>query len=653
VTSGIGLRRGSWWIALLVLLYASDTVPRAREFRTIEVASLRLTIDSDWAPRTTPGYVPIRFDITNLGDARVIELVGQVSRVFRPTPRSTSGVRPGSSGATTVRQTLRLARGDRVRFTMTIPIFGDNENFRFELREGGRTLDRFNYVGFQSRTPVRLASVLFVTDSSSPFGSIVPKLTRHSGGRTSGTGGAGIPVVPTTPGTVVVSPGSRGTVVPAPGGSSFTLSTTVAGRMPPLDYVLEPARLPVNWTGFTSVRAVAIGKTEWDQLSDPQKSALVTWVACGGDLIFVDGQPSDVHPSMPAEAATDPNRTVGRHFFGRVHALTSTALESAGMADMLTALDTSGNPAWSLPANGAADFGTIETRGFRLRIPGIDGVPARVYLSILVLFSVIIGPVSFWFLWRRGQRVLLVLTAPLISILFIVLLGGYALAGEGFGVHGRAATFTILDEAAKQSATRAAVSMYAAGLAPSGGLRFGRDVAVFHLGPSGTGSRERLTLDLSDGQQYSSGALQPRAPTNIDQVIFRPARERLTFTRVANGYSVLNGLDATLMHLRYRDGETLYTLDGPLAPGAKQILTAGAVDPQQIVPADLALRSKFLELLEQQPRDSYVAVLDRSPFWEPGVADLKERGSFHVVLGWPAGQLGWPAGQLGRPPGQR
>ena len=83
------------------------------------------------------------------------------------------------------------------------------------------------------------------------------------------------------------------------------VSTSIgSGRVPPLDYVLEPARLPVNWTGFTSVRAVAIGKTEWDQLSDPQKNALVTWVACGGDLILVDGQVTDLLPSMPAETAT-------------------------------------------------------------------------------------------------------------------------------------------------------------------------------------------------------------------------------------------------------------------------------------------------------------------------------------------------------------
>jgi hypothetical protein len=511
---------------------------------------------------------------------------------------------------------------------MSIPVLGDNENLRFELREDNRILERFNYVSFQSRNPPATSSVLFVADSASPFGLLVPQLTR-----TLASAGAGAAT-----GTLVVRPGAGGSVaVPAPGPGT-ALSTTMAGRAPKLDYVLEPARLPVNWTGFTSVRAVAIGKTEWDQLSEPQRTALITWIACGGDLIFVDGQLTDVMPSMAAETASGPDRTIGRHFFGRVHALTSAVLETAGMPDVLSAVDASANRTWSLPANGASDWGAIERRGFRLPIPGIDGAPARVYLGILVLFSVIIGPASFWFLWRRRQRVLIVLTAPIISLLFILVLATYTVAGEGFGVHGRAATFTILDEAAKQAATRASMSLYAAGMAPSGGLNFGRDVAVFLIGPSGSGSRERVALDLSDGQRYSSGELLARSPTNIEQIAFRPARERLTFTREGGGYSVLNGFDATLTHLQYRDGQTRYTLDGPLAPGTRQTLKVGTIDPAGVVPSALASGPKFEDVIQQQPPDSYIAVLDRSPFWEPGVLDLMERGSFHLVLGWPQGQ---------------
>jgi hypothetical protein len=620
-------RRVSWWIALAVLVCAAVAGPAAREFRTLDIESLRITIDSDWVPRTAPGYVPVRFDVTNLGDARVIEIVGRVSRFFRPAPRGSVGVGPGGQGSTTVRQELRLAKGDRVRFTMSIPVLGDSENIRFELREDNRVLEHFAYVSFQSRSAPSAASVLLVADSASPFGLIVPQLTRTL----AGVGGG------RSMGTVVVTPGARGAVAAPVPGTATSLSATMAGRIPKLDYVLEPARLPVNWTGFTSVRAVALGKTEWDQLSEPQKAALLTWVACGGDLIFVDGQLSDMLPSMPAETASGPVRTVGRHFFGRVHALTSATLEATGMPDVLAAVDLSANRAWSLPANGAADWGSIEARGFRVPIPGIDGAPARVYLGILVLFSLLIGPASFWFLWRRKQRVLIVLTAPILSLLFILVLATYTIAGEGFGVHGRAATFTILDEGTKQAATRATMSLYAAGMAPSGGLNFGRDVAVFLIGPSGSGSRERGALDLSQSQRYATGEFQARSPTNVEQILFRRARERLTFTREAGGYSVLNGLDATLTHLQYRDGQTRYTLDGPLAPGARQTLKAGSIDPASVVPG-AAIGRKFEAVIEHQPPDSYIAVLDRSPFWEPGVSNLMERGSFHLVLGWPQGQ---------------
>ena len=63
-------------------------------------------------------------------------------------------------------------------------------------------------------------------------------------------------------------------------------------------------------------------------------------------------------------------------------------------------------------------------------------MPARAYLPILLVFSFIIGPVNYWFLLRKRRQVLLVLTAPLISAVFILLLAGYVVAGEGFGVRG-------------------------------------------------------------------------------------------------------------------------------------------------------------------------------------------------------------------------
>lgn len=588
------LRR--WLCSLVVCSFAASSAGAAGEYRTVEIESLKVTIDSEWGIRTAPGYLPVRFDITNLGEARVIELIGQGSRFFR-------GPRMSHAGGTDVRHFVRLARGDRVRLTVPLPIFADNENIRFEIREDGRTLERFNYVSFQSKVPAAEASVLIVADEGSELGTVAPGWRRKIGA---------------APGTVIAS------------GASAT--------MPTRDFVLGPDRLPTNWLGFTSLRAVVIGPYEWEKLSDPQKSALLTWTASGGDLLFVDGNLATLFPSGQGPRGSAQSAVRG-YFFGRIHLLASSSITAAGLTDVLTAAERVQDPDWALPANRSSDWGVIAARGFRLLIPGIDGVPARAYLSILIVFSLLIGPLNYWFLWRKRQQVLLVLTAPVISLMFIVLLGVYVVAGEGLGVHGRAVSFTMLDQVRKQASTRAIVSLYAAGMTPAGGLRFSRDAAVFPIGRDGTGSRDRHVLDLTDAQRFSDGVIQARSPTNFDEVVFRAARERLSFSRDRDGgVSVVNGLGAPVSALLYRVGDKVYGLAGPLPPGTKGTLGVRAAAARDVVPEGIPLAARFRHLVENQPDGSYLAFLDRSPFWEPGVPQLNERGSFHLVIGWPEGQ---------------
>jgi len=607
-----GERQRVQWLCCLVLFVCAAVSARAAgEYQTVEVELLKIVIDSEWGTRTAPGYLPVRFDITNLGEARVIEIVGEGTRFFR----GSRGMQPGGIG---VRQAVRLARGDRVRLTIPVPVFADNENIHFEIHEEGRTLERFNYTGFQSASLPADAAALIVADRATGLGTTAASWLRPM---TASVGSAGF-----ARGAVVIGPTGR----PVPSGGS--------GTPPPLDFQLEPARLPTNWLGYTSLRAVVIGPKEWEQLNDAQKHALLTWTACGGDLIFVDGDPTTILPGGPSPLAGAEDRAVRAYFFGRVHQPTSAFITTVGFADVLSAAEKVQDSSWALPANRARDWGSIATRGFRLPIPGVDGVPARAYLSILIVFTLLIGPANYWFLWRKRQQVLLVLTAPLISAVFIVLLAGYVLAGEGLGVRGRAVTFTMLDQVRKQASTRASISLYAAGMTPSGGLRFPRDVAVFPIGPDGTGSRDQQRLDLTDAQRFSVGVIQARAPTNLEEIGFRSARERLSFNREAGRMSVVNGLGATVAMLIYRAGDSVYSLTRPLAPGGKEILKAGAPDARNMVPSDMPLSSRFVHLVEHQPAGSYLAVLERSPFWDPGVSGVVERGSFHLVIGWPEGQ---------------
>ena len=573
--------------ALLIVLLAG-VIPAAGEYRTVDVEGLKIIFDSDWGLRTAPGYFPVRFDITNSGDARVIEIIGVGSRYMRG-PRSTQ---PGSLN---VRQSVRLARGDRIKLTIATPVFADNESIRFEIQEEGRTLERFNYIGFQSRlTPIN-ASALIVADPASDFGRTAAGWPRK-----------------------VTGAGGRGSAV--------------------IDVVLDPTRLPTNWLGYTSVPAVFIGPDEWRQLTDDQKTALLTWTAGGGNLMFVDGSFDSLLPALKGPATGTPQPPVRAYFLGRIHLPTSAAIASGGLAAALTAANNSQDSNWALPANTAKDWAIIANGGFRLPIPGIAGVPARTYLMILLVFTAVVGPLNYWFLRRRGQQVLLVLTAPLISIVFILLLGGYVLAGEGIGVRVRAVTFTMLDQARRQAVTRGSMSLYAAGMSPRGGLRFSRDTAIFPLGRDGNGGREALLLDLSDGQRFSAGLLPARSPANVEQIVVRPARERLSISRDSQGISVVNGLGSRVVTLLYREGDTIYSLPQPLLAGATARLVPRRLEAATVVPTNLPLSARLLYLVEHQPAGSYLAVLDGSPFWDPGVTAITERDSFHLVLGWPEGQ---------------
>jgi hypothetical protein len=402
--------------------------------------------------------------------------------------------------------------------------------------------------------------------------------------------------------------------------------------------------LPKNWLGFTSLRAVLLGPAEWNQLNAEQKDALLKWTAAGGDLLLVDGPIETVLPQGSGTAVNAGNDLIRPYYFGHIHLLKSDDITSQGLGNIiLPGLNNSINAigrgslfGWGLPANRAKDWGWIADRGFRMPVEGVGEVPSRIYLSILGLFVVLIGPLNYLYLWRKRRQVLLVFTVPLISAVFILLLVAYGVLLEGFDIRTRAATFTILDEGARHAATRASVSLYTGGVAPSAGVRFPADMAVYPLGTDSYGPRGEFSLDLTGDQTFQAGLLQARSPGNFEEITFRPARERLSFERSGNELRVVNGLGATIRHLAYREGGLVYTLDGELAEGERGVLRTGtgtslAADLPTLPPGPAG---RLREVIESQPAEgSYLAVLKTSPFWEPGVESPVESGSFHLVLG--------------------
>ena len=110
--------------------------------------------------RAAPGYLPVRFDITNLGEARVIEIVGRGMRFFRGLrePALTEDWKYGRRFA----WRAVIACGSRFPCRSS----GDHENLGFEIQEDGRTIDRLQH-GVSERSPAADASALIVADPSS------------------------------------------------------------------------------------------------------------------------------------------------------------------------------------------------------------------------------------------------------------------------------------------------------------------------------------------------------------------------------------------------------------------------------------------------------------------------------------------------------
>ena len=137
-------------------------------------------------------------------------------------------------------------------------------------------------------------------------------------------------------------------------------------------------------------------------------------------------------------------------------------------------------------------------------------------------------------------------------------------------------------------------------------------------------------MDLNEAQQIH-GLVRARTPANMETMSHRSARERLVVHRQGDRIEVVNGLGATIRNLTLHSGEAHYRLASPLGNGERR-----ALEPAEVVASPVGAAHPYAARytpMMQLPAESYVAVLDRSPFWQAGVEPVTEHDSVHVVMG--------------------
>jgi hypothetical protein len=271
-------------------------------------------------------------------------------------------------------------------------------------------------------------------------------------------------------------------------------------------------------------------------------------------------------------------------------------------------------------------------------------IPVRALLTIMILYSFLIGPATLFLLHRKKKRIHILWISPIAALFFLMIIIMFALFGEGLDNRVKKNSLTLLDENSHSATTLGMVGFYCP-IAP-GHLDFSAFTEVQKIYSSKYEKRE-YGLDWSVGQRLDGNWTRSRVPALFYLRKAETRRERLKVTRSASGVEIVNGLGATIEALNLLDCDgQWYQASTSIPPGAKLALSPIAgketFQPSKLRDVflgdwlnNLDIWNKCAPLGAAQfvQRGGYCAKLDHSPFLESGLASQGKLIENCVVVG--------------------
>jgi len=395
-----------------------------------------------------------------------------------------------------------------------------------------------------------------------------------------------------------------------------------------------------NWLGYTRYESVFVTASEMEAMAPGVREALERYVKCGGLLVIL-GSYSGI---SRWERFVEPVET-GQTFypgFGECIIVPEDDIQRWDQEQWDTL-----QRAWQRTGK-AWDF-TKSAQMANQAFPVVEelGIPARGLFVIILLFAITIGPLNLLFVSRKGKRIRLLWTVPLLSVFTCLGILCYSLLAEGIGGHQRTQSLTFLDEQSHRASTIGWTGFYCP-LTPSGGLVYSVETEVTPQHTPVFGNRRdgrSVSLDWTGAQHLQSGWVTARLPAHFMIRKSQRRQERLICRRTGEDQiTVVNGLGVGIKQLHLADEAGRVFTGGEIAAGASMELSVGALhlhavgakkDLRDVYDADWIMTMN--EVLKKPETYlvplSYIAELEGSPFLEPGLEKAAESRLESAVYG--------------------
>ncbi len=386
---------------------------------------------------------------------------------------------------------------------------------------------------------------------------------------------------------------------------------------------IAPDLLPERWQGYPFWLTLCLTPGGEAALAGAQRAALAQWTQAGG-AVFV------TTPAQVARWAKD--------------GVAATCVDSADAAQV-RALQ-------QRIATAGEGGGLLD----RQAVPGTENVPVAGFFTLAIGFALLAGPLNLWWAQRRNARHLLLLSTPVLSAATCLVLLVVSLFHDGLGVRRSTIQATCLDVRRGRAVTWTACTYFAAFARSSAVLD--QDARLERIDQEGSSERYGrqalpLSADWRAGQLLTGDLVPARRNRTLIWVEPRPDRRRIAISRSGDGWSVGNGLGATITALVWLDADLQpWRADG-IADGQRAALKRIPRDPagggwHQYPPTALApgagLRQGFLGHGHRQVAlplgeapGAFVAQLDRPFATVPGPDGAEAQPVQSTVFGTCAG----------------